>query len=100
VRGPRTLARGISSPGGSPWGTAGNVSAVSLPTDVEIDRILGGGPGMVPMTRAENEAVILAAGRAVFAVINKVLTEELRDHPQILAHIHSRLVGLKEAGND
>jgi len=73
-----------------------------LSVEEEMDRVLGGGPGMVPMTRAENEAVLMEAGRALFDVINKVLTEELHDHPEILARIHARLIGLNttEAGSD
>ncbi len=43
---------------------------------------------------ARNEAILMEAGRAVFAVINKVLLEELRDHPAILSRIHARLIGL------
>jgi len=68
------------------------VPAVSL---ADADRILGGGPGMVAMTRAENEAVIMEAGRALFAVIDKVLKEELRDHPHLYSRITARLVGLE-----
>lgn len=43
----------------------------------------------------QNEAIIAGAGVIVFAAINKVLKEELRDHPAIYRRILARLIGLE-----